>query len=98
MAKSHKAQHWIPRSYAAAWVDPDKPAQHEPFLNIVTKDGSAVRRRAPENVFTETDLYTITLPNGARDLRLEHGLSQLEAAFVQVRRDFLEVVRRLPAV
>jgi hypothetical protein len=72
MAKSHKAQHWIPRSYLQAWTEPDVPANHEPFVHVFSKDGDRHRRRAPSNIFTETDLYTIKQPGGGRDLRLEH--------------------------
>jgi hypothetical protein len=68
MAKSHKDQHWIPKSYLLAWADLD-----------------------------ETDLYTIKLPDGGRDLRLEHGLSDLEKAFSSLRKDFLAKRRQLPA-
>ena len=89
MAKSHKSQHWVPRSYLQAWVDPDTPAGHEPYVNVISRDGGEVRRRAPSNIFTETDLYTIQLPDGRRDLRLEHGLSQLETDFFEMRRKFL---------
>jgi hypothetical protein len=97
MAKSHKAQHWIPRSYLQAWTEPDVPANHEPFVHVFSKDGDRHRRRAPSNIFTETDLYTIKQPGGGRDLRLEHGLSELETAFAAIRKDFLARRRQLPS-
>ena len=96
MAKSHKRQHWVPRSYLAAWADPDVPDGYEPYLNVISRDGDVLRRRAATKLFTETDLYTIKLPDGRRDLRLEHGLSQLEDSFAEIRRDFLEHRRLLP--
>src|SRR5262249_5298508 len=96
MAKSHKAQHWVPRCYLSAWTDPDCPHGYEPFVHVFSRDGSEQSRRAPENIFTETDLYTIQLPDGRRDLRLEHGLSELEKSFTNMRRDFLERRRPLP--
>lgn len=86
----HKAQHFIPRSYLAAWCDPDTPVGHEPYVWVFPKDGGAGRRKAPHNIFTETDLYTVRTPDGSRDLRLEHGLSGLEAAFADIRKKTIE--------
>jgi Protein of unknown function (DUF4238) len=97
MAKSHKAQHWIPKSYLQAWTDPNRPPRHEPFVHVFEKDGGNHRKRAPSNIFTETDLYTIKRPDGSRDLRLEHGLSQLETTFSIIRRDFLSKRRQVPS-
>jgi hypothetical protein len=96
MAKSHKAQHWIPKSYLRPWTDPQTPKGQEPFLHVFSKDGLVHRRKAPTNLFTETDLYTIKLPDGRRDLRLERGLSSLESAFSAMRADFLAERRQLP--
>lgn len=96
MAKSHKAQHWIPKCYLRAWADPNAPAGHTPYVHVFSKDGTSSRRKSPENLFTETDLYTIQLPNGGRDLRLEHGLCGLEASFSGIRRDFLDKRKQVP--
>lgn len=98
MAKTHKAQHWIPKSYLRAWTDPDTPHGQNPFVHIFSKDGTRHRKKAPTNIFTETDLYTIKLPDGSRDLRLEHGLSELETAFAVIRKEFLAKHKQLPTV
>ena len=76
----------------------DRPVPHEPYVHVFSKDGKDFRRRAPANIFTETDLYTIRSPDGTRDLTFEHGLADLELAFTRVRRDFLSKKRQLPAV
>ena len=81
MARSHKGQHSVPRSYLAAWEDPDTPPNHEPFVHVFTKDGSGHRTKAPANIFRETDMYTVKLPDGQRDLHFEHGLCQIEQGF-----------------
>ena len=81
----HKKQHWVPRSYLAAWCDPETPQGHAPYVWQFPKDGGEGRRRAPKNIFWETDMYTIHLPAGERDLTLEHGLKGLEDGFVRVR-------------
>ena len=88
-AKSHKRQHAVPVSYLSAWIDSSTPAGQEPYVHVFSKDGSSSRRKPPSKIFTETDLYTIPRPDGGRDLRLEHGLQQLESAFVKIRRDAL---------
>lgn len=96
MAKSHKAQHWVPQSYLAAWTDPETPIGHTPYVHVFVKDGSTSKRRAPSNIFKEADLYTIKAPDGGRDLRLERGLSDLERAFSATRREFLMPRKALP--
>ncbi|MBI4381393.1 MAG: DUF4238 domain-containing protein [candidate division NC10 bacterium] len=81
----HKTQHFIPQSYLRAWCDQNTPEGQEPYVWLFSSDGSNPRRKAPHNIFHETDLYTIKLPGGGRDLVLEHGLAQLESEFVSIR-------------
>ncbi len=82
---SHKKQHFVPQCYLKAWCDPNTPAGQEPDGWRFNKDGSDARGKAPENIFHETDLYTIHRADGKRDLVLEHGLAGLESEFVAVR-------------
>jgi hypothetical protein len=35
-------------------------------------DGKLIGKKSPENLFTETDLYTIPMPDGSRNLEPEH--------------------------
>lgn len=86
---SHKKQHWIPQSYLSAWCDPNTPKGQEPYVWRFSKDGGAVQKKAPKNIFWETDMYTIRQPDAQRDLVLEHGLSELESSFVRIRREKL---------
>ena len=85
----HKKQHWIPRSYLAAWCDPSTPEHHTPYVWRFTKDGKSRKRKAPKNIFHEKDLYTIPLSDGSRELSLEHGLAGLEGEFVRIRDNVL---------
>ncbi len=87
MAKSrkYKKQHYLPACYLKAWRDPVVPENQTPFVWIFDKSGRSGRRKAPENIFRETDMYTIHMPDGSRDLRLEHGLNQLESMFSSIR-------------
>lgn len=84
MAK-HKKQHFVPACYLKAWKDPDCRIDHKPYVWVFDKDGSNVRNKAPENIFHETDMYTISLPDGKRNLVLESGLQQLETHFARIR-------------
>jgi len=84
---SHKKQHCVPRCYLKAWHDPDAPpgGRITPYVWLFDKDGTNPRRKAPANLFTETDIYTIERADGERDLRLEHGFSELEDKFARIR-------------
>jgi len=81
----HKKQHFVPQSYLSAWCDPNTPPDQTPYVWIFTKDGAQSKRKAPENVFCETDTYTIKSADGSRDLWLECGLCELESRFVCTR-------------
>ena len=68
----------------------------QPFVWIFDPDGGVGRRRAPQNLFTETDIYTIVRPDGVRDLQIEHELSKLEQGLRTLIKDFVAVHRQLP--
>jgi len=85
--RSHRKQHFVPQCFTKAWHDRTVPASatRTPYVWVFNKDGSGARRKAPANLFTETDIYTIVRPDGQRDLRLEHGFQGLEDTFTRVR-------------
>src|SRR5947207_3137056 len=89
----HKKQHWVPQSYLAAWCDPDVPDGQEPYVWYFPREGGPGKRKAPKNLFAETDMYIITREDGSRDLRLERGLAGLESDFAALRRGTLAVGR-----
>lgn len=88
--KGHKRQHWVSQCYLEAWVDPDTPEGHAPYVWVISREGDKIKRKAPENIFWETDMYTIPTNDGGRDLTLEHGLAGLEQAFATIRRRVLD--------
>lgn len=96
MVKTHKSQHYVPKSYLSACCDPNTPKNETPYVWTFARDGGVGRKKAPANLFTETDMYTIPLPDGGRDLRIEHGLSQLEKGLNQLRKNFIDKQRQLP--
>lgn len=95
-ALTHKAQHFIAQGYTRAWRDPNRAAHEEPYVWLFVRDGPTAdkpgKRKAPANIFTEPEMYTITPANdpGGRDLSLEHGLARIESDFCAVRNDFIE--------
>lgn len=84
---THKTQRFVPQCYTKAWVDPAsvRKSNVEPYVWVFDKDGSNPRRKSPANLFTETDIYTLTSKDGHRDLRLEHGFQELEDKFTRIR-------------
>lgn len=91
-----KAQHYIPRSYLAAWVDPATPADHAPYLWRFSKDGGEGYKKSPKKTFVENDFYTVQMPTGEKNLEFEKLLGRFETGIVDIRRDFLERRRHLP--
>ena len=77
--------HTVPKCYLKAWCDPDFPKNHEPYVWMFEKDGSKNRKRAPKNVLSETNFYTIERSDGSQDRTIERKLAQLEYEFSQLR-------------
>jgi hypothetical protein len=95
----HKKQHIIPNCYLKSWCDPCTPVGQTPYIWRISRDGSSKKRKAPEKSFTETDWYTIKLPNGERDLTIEKTLGGIENEFIQIlprirRREKLNIVHK----
>lgn len=84
-------QHYVPRSYLAAWTDPATPPEQEPYVWLMPPEGGTGKKRAPKNIFLETDFYTIKNGDAGDELVLEKGLSQLEQRFVTLRDSVLEM-------
>lgn len=79
-----KKQHIIPYSYLRSWCDPDTPIGQEPYVWIISVDGTTERKKSPRKIFTEADMYTIKFPDGERELVIEDTLSKVEDAFARV--------------
>lgn len=81
----HKKQHFIPQSYLRAWCDPETPELQTPYVWRFSKDGMEIKKKSPEKIFFENDMYTIKNTDGGRDLILERGLAGLESDFAVTR-------------
>lgn len=96
MSRTHKQQHFVPKSYLSAWTDPATPSHMTPYVWTFPRAGGAAKAKSPNNLFTETDMYTIPRLDGGRDLRIEHGLNQLETGLIVLREQFVERQRQIP--
>jgi hypothetical protein len=74
----------------------------DPYVWAFPRDGGEARRKAPQNIFTENDLYTnvIDIPGHGdyRDLRIENGLKEIEDGFYRVRDEFVRSRKIIPMV
>ena|SRR5712692_2186064 len=61
-------QHSVPEAPLKAGCDPDTPADQTARVWRFARGGSDGRRKAPVKLFRESDLYTISLPEGGRNL------------------------------
>jgi hypothetical protein len=77
-----KQQHVLPQCYQRSWCALDCPKGFEPYVWLLSKDGTEKRRKAPKNVFVENEKYTIRLTDGSRDLVVEDTLMRTEDAFM----------------
>jgi hypothetical protein len=82
-----RRQHFVPKCYLKAWLDPlaPKTSKNIPYVWLFDKKGENPKAKAPEKIFRESDMYTLTAPDGGQDLRLEHGLGSVESNFAKVR-------------
>lgn len=78
---NHKKQHSVPKCYLREFIDPETPDGYEPFIWIFDKNGKNKRKKAPKNVLTSNNLYTIEVEGKARDYSIEKSLSSIENDF-----------------
>jgi hypothetical protein len=94
---ANKRQHYVPACYLKAWLDPSAPRMPTvmPYVWTFEKDGTNPKNKPPEKIFREADMYTVRLPDGGRDLQLEHRLAEVEGNFTKVRTSKLNFRREL---
>ena len=92
-----RRQHFVPACYLKAWLDPSAPktSRHTPYVWLFDRKGENPKAKPPEKIFRESDMYTLTAPDGGRDLRLEHGLGTVESNFTRVRTSKFNFTRPL---
>lgn len=86
--EGRKNQHWVAASYLRSWCDPTDGRQN-PVVWRISKDGSQIKPKSPENTFKENELYTIPKRDGSRNLVLEEVFGRLETQLREaVKRTF----------
>ncbi len=84
----------MPRCYLAGWVDPNTPAGQEPYVWVFNRGEKKCRKKAPSNLFTETDLYTLKLDTGEKNYAIEETLSNLESRYAAILQE--KIKKHLP--
>jgi len=79
-----KNQHIIPQCYLKQFVDPNTPPGQEPYVWIFERDNKKGKKKAPKNILSETDFYTLKVKSGEKDYSIEESLSQLESEYSSV--------------
>ena len=79
-------QHFVTRFYLEGFCDPITPARHEPSVWECDLPEGTIKRRAPKNVATEADYYSVTDESGNPDHWAERLLSEVESAAAPVVR------------
>lgn len=88
MAKNQPTkQHYIPQCYLREFVDRKTPKNQEPYVWVFDKGKRKGRKRAPSNLFIETDLYTLKLKTGGKNYIIEETLSRLEGKYAEIFRE-----------
>ena len=87
-------QHYVPLCYLREWVDPNTPQDQEPYVWIFNRGEKKGRKKAPANIFTETDLYTLRSRSGEKSYVIEETLANLEGRYATVFRE--KIKNRVP--
>lgn len=91
----NKNQHWVPKSYLKAWVDPHLPKGRKGQVWVYSKAGDSWETKSPNSIFSEPDFYTKTDHDCSRDLTLEKSLGTIENDFLTLRRKKLASIQDL---
>lgn len=94
MAKGPTKQHYVPQCYLREWVNPNTPSGQEPYVWIFNRGEKSGKKKAPSNIFTETDLYTLHHKSGKKNYAIEETLSNLEGKYATVFRE--KISKHLP--
>lgn len=84
--KGATKQHYVPRSYLAEWCDPKWPPEQAPYVWVFDKKTRKGKRKAPNNILTKTDMYTLEFDDGKKSYVIEETLSAIEGKYVDIYR------------
>lgn len=88
-------QHIVPQCYLKQWVDPNTPANYTPYVWRFEKNSRKGKSKAPHNILTVPDLYTLEFSDGTKDYRVESRvLSRIEGVYASLFER--KIAKRLP--
>ncbi len=90
-------QHYLPRFYLQGFTDPEAKEGHEPHVWLYSTHSARWRKRAPKNVATKKDLYSVTGEDGERNDQLENLLSLVESEAARIISNRIEKGETLDA-
>jgi len=80
-----KNQHIIPaNAYLKQFVDPNTPKGHEPYVWIFEREKKIGNKKAPKNILSKTDFYTLKTKFGEKDYIIENSLAQIESRYASI--------------
>jgi hypothetical protein len=79
-----KNQHIIPQCYLKQFVDPNTPSDQEPYVWIFDRGKKKGKKKAPKNILSEKDFYTLKIKDGEKDYSIEESFAQLESEYSSV--------------
>lgn len=79
-----KNQHIIPQCYLKQFVDINTPPGQEPYVWIFERGTKRGKKKAPKNILSETDFYTLKVKSGEKDYTIEKTLAQIESDYASV--------------
>ncbi len=79
-----KNQHIISQCYLKQFVDPNVPIGYEPYVWIFEKGSKKGKKKAPINILSETDFYTLKTQNGEKNYIIEKTLSRIESDYASI--------------
>lgn len=82
--------HYVPAFYLKKFCDINVPDGQEPYLWTAPRSGGDWSRRAPKNVGFETNLYSVTTPEGEKSDAIEQAFSKIETEVAKLYRDRLD--------
>ena len=74
-----KNQHIIPQCYLKQFVDSNTPAGQEPYVWIFERGTKRGKKKAPKNILSEADFYTLKVKSGEKYYTIEKTLAQIES-------------------
>ena len=80
-----KNQHIIPaNAYLKQFIDSNTPKGYEPYVWIFERGKRVGKKKAPKNILSETDFYTLKTKFGGKDYTIEKSLAQLEGKYASI--------------